>query len=125
MNAVLVDIIIYVLIVGGVGFGGIGVIGLLLFPDIRSRMFTSTRATLISCCAIFLAGIIFGLFSLFTKGGSQYTTFVVYAVLLLILIVFLNQVAARVILQQTSKMNRVLPSDTIESGEKPDSTETE
>ncbi len=125
MSSVLVDIIIYVLIVIGVGFGGIGVIGLLLFPDIRSRMFTGTRATLISCCAIFLAGIIFSLFSLFTWGGTQYTTFIVYAVLFLILIVFLNQVAARVILQQTSKMNFVLPSDTIESEEKPDSAEKE
>jgi len=125
MSAVLVDIIIYVLIVFGVGFGGIGVIGLLLFPDIRSRMFTGTRATLISCSAIFLAGIIFSLFSIFTRGGTQYTTFIVYVVLFLILIVSLNQVAAWVILKQTSKMNYVLPSDTIESGEKPDSAEKE
>ena len=125
MSAVLLDIIIYVLIIVGVGFGGIGVIGLLLFPDIRSRMFTGRRATLISCCAIFLAGIIFSIFNLFTRGGTQYTTFIVYAVLFLIIIVFLNQVAARVILKQTSKMNYVLPSDTIESGEKPDFAEKE
>ena len=125
MSAVLVDIILYVLLFIGVGFGGIGVIGLMLFPDIRSRMFIGTRATLISCCAIFLAGIIFSLFSIFTRGGTQYTTFIVYAVLFLILVVFLNQVAARAILQQTSKMNHILPSDTIESGEKSGSAEKE
>jgi hypothetical protein len=49
----------------------------------------------------------------------------VYAVLFLILVVFLNRVAARAILQQTSKMNHILPSDTIESGKKPGSAEKE
>lgn len=125
MNSLLVDVLIYVLLVIGIGFGGIGVIGLLLFPDIRSRMFTGTRATLISCGAIFLAGIIFSLFIVFTRGGTQYITFIIYAVLFLILIVILNQVAAREILQQTTGLNCVLPSDIKKSGETPDSTEKE
>jgi len=103
MSAVLVDAILYVLLAVGVGFGGIGIIGLLLFPDIRSRMFTGIRATLISCGAIFLAGIIYSLFNLFTRGGIQYTTFTVFAILFLLLIVLLNQVAAREILQQPPK----------------------
>ncbi len=125
MSAVLVDAIIYVLLAVGVVFGGIGIIGLLLFPDIRSRMFTGIRATLISCGAVFLAGILYSLFSLFTRGGIQYTTFAVFAVLFLLLIVLLNRVAARVILRQTTEMNRVLTSCTVESGEKSDPAENQ
>jgi multisubunit Na+/H+ antiporter MnhG subunit len=125
MSAVLVDALLWVLLAAGAAFAGIGVIGLLLFPDIRSRMFTSIRATLISCGAIFLAGIIYSLFSVFTQSGTQYTTFTVYAVLFLLLIIILNQIAAREIMQHITEMNRGATSNTIESGEKPDTTENQ
>ncbi len=120
MSAVFVDAILYVLLTVGVGFGGIGIIGLLLFPDIRSRMFTGIRATLISCGAIFLAGVIYSLFRLFAYGGTQYTTFMVVAALFLLLIVILNRIAGQEILRKTTGAHRALTSGTIESDEKPD-----
>jgi multisubunit Na+/H+ antiporter MnhG subunit len=123
VSAILVDIVISVLLVVGAGFAAIGVIGLLLFPDIRSRMFTGMRATLISCGAIFLAGVIYSLFNLFAIGGTQYASFTVYAVIFFLLIMILNQFAAREILRQTKDLNRIISSGTIESIEKIDPDE--
>ena len=116
MSALVVDVILYVILIIGVGFGGIGVLGLLIFPDIRSRMFTGVRATLISCGAIILAGIIYGLFALYTRGGAQYVTFTTHVILFFIIIVILNWVAARVILQKTKGFSQISAQKTGGSG---------
>lgn len=124
MNALIVDVILYILLLAGVGFGAIGIIGLLIFPDIRSRMFTGVRATLISCGLITLAGIVYALFAYSTRGGAQYLTFMLHAGLLFILIVILNRVAAQRILRKTPKMNCVSPPDIVVregSGDQPKS----
>ena len=90
------DSIIFLLLVLSVGFGGISVIGLLLFPDIRSRMYTATRASLISVSAMSVSVIIYALFILSSGGGSQYGTLILHTLVLLIVVV-----AANVIMHQT------------------------
>jgi len=84
------DNIIFLLLVLSIGFGGIGVIGLLLFPDIRSRMYTATRASLISVSAITLSVITYALFILISGGGSQYGSLIVHTMVLLIVVVVAN-----------------------------------
>ncbi|MCX6688188.1 MAG: hypothetical protein NTZ39_00590 [Methanoregula sp.] len=113
MSALIIDVILYVLLFIGVGFGVIGIIGLLIFPDIRSRQFTGVRATLISCGVITLAGIIYALFAYSTRGGAQYITFILHACLFLVIIVILNHVAAQSILRKTPKMNLVSHPETV------------
>ena len=80
------DFIIFLLLVISVGFGGISVIGLLLFPDIRSRMYTATRASLISVGAVALSVILYALFELISGGGNQYTTLVLHTLVLIIVV---------------------------------------
>jgi len=125
MSALVVDVILYVLLIIGVGFGGIGVLGLLIFPDIRSRMFTGIRATLISCGAIILAGIIYGLFALYTRGGAQYVTFTIHVILLFIILVILNWVAARAIVQKTTDFSQISAQKTVGSGNNSESPKNE
>lgn len=125
MSALVVDVILYVILIIGVGFGGIGVLGLLIFPDIRSRMFTGIRATLISCGAIILAGIIYGLFALYTRGGAQYVTFTIHVILLFIILVILNWVAARAIVQKTTGFNQISAQKTVGSGNNSESLKNE
>lgn len=90
------DSIIFLLLVISVGFGGIGVIGLLLFPDIRSRMYTAIRASLISASAITVSVILYALFILISGGGSQYGTLILHTLVLLVVVV-----AANVMMYQT------------------------
>ena len=91
------DSIIFLLLVISVGFGGISVIGLLLFPDIRSRMYTATRASLISVSAITLSVILYALFELFSGGGPQYTTLVLHTLVLIIVVTGANVMMFRMI----------------------------
>lgn len=116
MSNFVLDIVLFVLLIASVGFAGIGVIGLLLFPDIRSRQYTGTRASLISVGAITLAGILFGLYVLSIGGGKQYSDFIIFSIVLLVLLVILNVIAARVIQRKSvdtlkSPVNEVSGND--------------
>jgi len=97
MSSPFVDSIIFLLLVISVGFGGISVIGLLLFPDIRSRMYTATRASLISVSAITLSVILYALFELLSGGGTPYTTLVLHTLVLIVVVVGANVMAYRII----------------------------
>ena len=97
MSSPFMDSIIFLLLFVSVGFGGISVIGLLLFPDIRSRMYTATRASLISVSAITLSVILYTLFELISGGGPQYTTLILHTLVLIIVVVGANVVMYRMI----------------------------
>jgi multisubunit Na+/H+ antiporter MnhG subunit len=105
MSSPILDSIIFLLLVIGVGFGGISVIGLLLFPDIRSRMYTATRASLISVSAITLSVILYALFALLFGGGPQYTTLVLHTLVLIIVIVGANVMMFRMISDHVKTQN--------------------
>jgi multicomponent Na+:H+ antiporter subunit G len=105
MNSLVIDWIIYVLLFIGVCFGGIGVIGLLLFPDIRSRMYTAVRATIICVGAIALAVMIFSVSAWLSSGGDQY---LLLAVLVLIQVVIVK--ASNIVLSNTVLHKTVLSS---------------
>ena len=94
----LVDPLIYILLILSVGFGGIGVIGLLLFPDIRSRMYTATRATVISISAMLFAVIFYAFFMFTDGGGDQYVTLMVHTLILLGIVIVANVLIQRTIL---------------------------
>jgi multisubunit Na+/H+ antiporter MnhG subunit len=96
-----IDTIIFILLVISIGFGGIGVIGLILFPDIRSRMYTAFRATTISIIAIILSVVIFALFGFQSGGGDQYVTLVTHSVVLFCIVVVANMVIYTTILNRT------------------------
>ena len=100
MSAWLIDGILFLLLMAGIGFGGIGVIGLLLFPDKWSRMFTGVRATLISTGLVTLAAIIYGLFAWLSRGGVQYDYFILLSVLLFALIVIANIIFSSTVLRK-------------------------
>jgi multisubunit Na+/H+ antiporter MnhG subunit len=97
MSSLLLDSIIFLLLVISVGFGGISVIGLLLFPDIRSRMYTATRASLIGVCAMSLSVILYALFELFSDGSNQYTALILHTLVLIIIVAGANVIMYRII----------------------------
>jgi len=100
MSNPLIDAVIFILLVISVGFGAIGVLGLLLFPDIRSRMYTAFRATVISVSAIILS-VIFYAVSLFNSGGGdQYITLVLHSLFLLFLAGVANGLVYKTILDR-------------------------
>ncbi|WML68477.1 MAG: hypothetical protein METHP_02105 [Methanoregula sp. SKADARSKE-2] len=101
MSALVPDLIIFILLVLSVGFCGISVIGLLLFPDIRSRSYTAMRSSLIGCGSMAAAGTLLSLFLFFTRGGSQYL-FLFALIGVLVLVIILGNIGiSRIILHRT------------------------
>lgn len=82
MSSMVPDILIFVLLFGSILFGGISLLGLLIFPDIRSRMFTALRGGLLCAGAVIGAALIFALTHLAESGGEQYAAFFFHAVFL-------------------------------------------
>ncbi len=95
MSSFAVDIVIWLLLMAGAGFSVIGVIGLFLFPDIRSRRFTSVRATLIGTGAVILSVITYGIYKIQVTGTSQYPPLVLHALLMLAVVAAANYVISR------------------------------
>ena len=89
-----VDALLYILLLAAVGFGGISVIGLLIFPDSRSRAFTGLRAGIIAIALVTTAGIFYGLFLWVITGEMQYLMFVLATCLMFVLIIVLNWISS-------------------------------
>jgi multicomponent Na+:H+ antiporter subunit G len=103
MSAPFIDGTIFILLIAGIGFAAIGVIGLMLFPDIRSRMYTAFRATMISISAIILSVIIYGLFTFSSSGGDQYIALILHSMVFLFIVALANVVVYKTI------FNRIKP----------------
>ena len=86
MSSFAADLVIWALLFIGTVFCGLGLMGLLLFPDTKSRMFTAFRATAIGLGAVALAVLTYG-FSLFmTEGGDPYAALILRTVFLVIIL---------------------------------------
>jgi multisubunit Na+/H+ antiporter MnhG subunit len=82
MSSFLADWGIWALLFVGTVFCGFGLMGLLIFPDTKSRMYTAFRATAIGLGAVILAVLLYG-FSLFlTGGGDQYLALILHTLFL-------------------------------------------
>jgi len=73
MSSLPADLVIWALLFIGIVFCGVGLMGLLIFPDTKSRMFTAFRATAIGLGAVVLAVITYGYSLVMIAGGDQYT----------------------------------------------------
>lgn len=82
MSDPVADLFIYLLLVTGVGFGGIALMGLLIFPDLHSRMYTALRASLICVVGAVGAAVVYVMSRLIGSGGDQYATFLIHALFL-------------------------------------------
>jgi multisubunit Na+/H+ antiporter MnhG subunit len=82
MSELVADIIIYLLMLTGVGFGGIALMGLLIFPDIHSRMYTALRASLICVGAMVCSAVVYAITLLSANGGDLYVTFIFHVIFL-------------------------------------------
>lgn len=101
MSSPVIDIIIWILLITGVGFGLISLIGLLLFPDTRSRMYTAVRASLICIGVTGLAVITYGLNALQTTGQNQYFTLIFNTILLVLVLTIGNYLVSSTLLKKT------------------------
>lgn len=82
MSSLPADLEIWALLFIGTVFCGFGLMGLLIFPDTKSRMFTAFRATALGLAAVVLAVISYGYYLLMTIGGDQYRVLILHTLFL-------------------------------------------
>jgi multicomponent Na+:H+ antiporter subunit G len=86
MSSLPADLVIWALLFVGTVFCGVSLMGMLIFPDTRSRMFTAFRAAAIGLGAMVLAVIIYGYTQLLSFGGDQYLSLILRALVLVIVL---------------------------------------
>jgi len=86
MSSLTADLIIWALLFVGVVFCGIGLMGLMLFPDTRSRMFTAFRATAIGLGAVAFAVLTYAYTLFVTTGSSEYTALILRTLFLVFIL---------------------------------------
>lgn len=101
MSSLPADLIIWALLFVGTIFCGFGLMGLFLFPDTRSRMFTAFRATAIGLGAMVVAVITYGYSLLLTTGGDQYLTLILHSLVLVIMLATGTWIMYRIIRERT------------------------
>lgn len=92
--AATLDLITSVLLGIGVLFNALGVIGLLRFPDLYTRMHATTKATTFGSIFTSLAVIAYGLATFIGKSDTQYLTLAIHAFLAMGMLAFTNAVSA-------------------------------
>jgi multisubunit Na+/H+ antiporter MnhG subunit len=97
MSSFVADIIIWVLLAGGTGFVALGFVGLLIFPDIRSRTFTASRATLIGVGLVTLSAVLYGTSGFLGGGGDRYAVLIIHTVFLFTILVIGSVLISRII----------------------------
>jgi multicomponent Na+:H+ antiporter subunit G len=110
MSDPFIDAVIYILFIISVGFCGIGVIGLLLFPDIRSRMYTAVRATLIGTAAMVVSVIVYTFFISLSGGGDLYPSLVLRTIVLMCIVIVANLALYRLLRKRATNSGTCMPS---------------
>jgi|WetSurMetagenome_2_1015567.scaffolds.fasta_scaffold20061_3 multisubunit Na+/H+ antiporter MnhG subunit len=112
MSSLIFDLLIWALLLLGTGFGILAFAGLLIFPDIRSRMYTASRASLISASAIIVAVIIFGISGFLGGGGALYGILVIHTIFLWGILVIAAICISKLILARTGNPSACLTDRT-------------
>jgi multicomponent Na+:H+ antiporter subunit G len=92
-----VEIIMYTCLAIGVIFNTLGVIGLLRFPDLYTRMHATTKATTFGSIFTSLAVIVYGLSMFLSQADNQYLILAIHALLAAACLAFTNAVSAHAI----------------------------
>jgi len=86
-------ILLYVLLGIGVLFNGLGALALMRFPDVYTRLHGATKCTTFGSIFTALAVIVYG----FVRGGAEYNTLAIHAIVALIAILVTNPTGSHAI----------------------------
>lgn len=91
------DLVIYVLLGLGLVFNGLGVIGLLRFPDVYTRLHAATKCTTMGSMLTVSAVIIYTLSLFYLRDDMQYLVLSVHALIAIACLLITNPTGAHAI----------------------------
>ena len=90
-------IILFILLVIGIFFNGLGSIGLMRFPDVYTRLHAATKCTTFGSIFTSLAVIVFGFYLWKVSGDSKYGVLALHAIAALACLIVTNPTGAHAI----------------------------
>lgn len=99
----ILDIVTCILLGTGITFNALGVVGLLRFPDLYTRMHATTKATTFGSIFTCLAVIVYGLALFIGRSDSQYLTLAIHSFLAMAMLAFTNAVSAHALARAAHK----------------------
>jgi multicomponent Na+:H+ antiporter subunit G len=92
----MIEIVIYILLIVGLFFNGLGSLGLLRFPDVYTRLHASTKCTtfgsIFTSCAVILYGLYY-----WSVSSASYGVLAIHAFIALIALVITNPTGSHAI----------------------------
>jgi multicomponent Na+:H+ antiporter subunit G len=102
------EALIALCLVIGVTFNSLGILGLLRFPDLYTRMHATTKATTFGSIFTGAAVIIYGAWIYLATGDSQFLTLLLHALIAIVALAFTNAVSAHALARAAHKSG-ILP----------------
>ncbi len=93
----IVEILVLICIIIGLVFNTLGIIGLIRFPDVYTRMHATTKSTTFGSIFLCLGVIIYGIATLLGTGDSQYLMLILHTILAVFALAISNAVGAHAI----------------------------
>jgi multicomponent Na+:H+ antiporter subunit G len=93
----IIDTIIMICLAIGLIFNALGVIGILRFPDVYTRLHAETKTTTFGTIFIGLAVVIYGVSALLETGEGQYITLSLHTIIAVVALAFTNATGAHAI----------------------------
>jgi len=108
----IVEAVILICLVIGVFFNGLGVLGLLRFPDLYTRMHATTKATTFGSIFTSAAVVVYGAWIYLSTGDSQFLTLLIHTLIAIVALAFTNAVSAHALARAAHKSG-ILPSPAV------------
>lgn len=96
-------IIVYILLALGIIFNTLGVLGLLRFPDVYTRLHAATKCTTLGSILASLSVIFYAVFQFFSTGSAEYTILWVHSFIALLCLLITNPTSAHAIARAAYK----------------------
>jgi multicomponent Na+:H+ antiporter subunit G len=102
------DALVVLCLAIGTTFNTLGVIGLLRFPDLYTRMHATTKATTFGSVFTLLAVVVAGGWQYIAGGDSQFLTLGIHAAIAIVALAFTNAVSSHALARAAHKSG-ILP----------------
>jgi multicomponent Na+:H+ antiporter subunit G len=96
----------------GMFFATLGVVGILRFPDVYTRLHAETKATTFGSIFTSLSVVIYGIANLVNTGDSHHLTLVIHVIIAVIVLAFTNATGAHAIARAAYRSG-VLPTPSL------------
>ncbi len=93
----IVDAVILIFLAVGLLFNTLGVVGILRFPDVYTRLHAETKTTTFGTIFIGLAVVVYGVSRLSGSGDGEYLTFTLHTIIAVVALAFTNATGAHAI----------------------------